>query len=253
MKIAMIASVVALAGAASASSATLYAWTWNAGDAGDYGVNDAAGTFESMSTSYDDASGVWTWDVTFSDQVTDGYTLAVSPGENPKGTPGELALIYFDNTAGGSPAVTVYGYNGQNSQLSWADGSPDAGIQAPDKIASTLGLGAGTILDASVVDAGGKRTFSLALDAAALDAHSPQWPGPGGDADWTGVGYGDEIGMWLHPVSWLHSDYASDGFLNDWSAETEGWFDGRRFGTVPTPGTAALMGLGGLVAARRRR
>lgn len=252
MKSAIIAGVVAIAGAGSASSATLYAWNWGVGDSGDYGVNNAGGTFDSMSSTYDDASGLWTWNVTFSDQVTDGYTLAVSPGENPKGTSGELALIYFDNT-GGSPVVTLYGYNGQNAQTSWADGSPLGGIQGPDKIASTIGLGSSLIVDASVADGAGTRTFSLTLDAAALGAHVPTWPGPGGVADWTGVEYGDEIGMWLHPVSWLHADYGIDGFLNSWSAETQGWFDGRRFKTVPTPGTAGLLALGGLVATRRRR
>lgn len=252
MKSAMMAGVVALAGAASGASATLYAWDWAPGDPGDYGVNDAAGEFLSMSTSYDDVSGVWRWDVTFADQITDGYTLAVSPGENPKGSSGELALLYFDNS-GASPVVTVYAYNGQNTQLSWADGSEASGIQAPDKIASSLGLGAGAILDASVVDGAGTRTFSVTMDAASIGSHSPLWPGPGGAGDWTGLEYGDELGVWLHPVTGLFADYGTDGFLNNWDAQAQGWFDGRRFSTVPAPGAAGLLALGGLVAGRRRR
>ncbi len=244
--------ILALAAAAVATgtttaSAQTYIFDWEAGDSP---VNNAGGEFKSVTGSYNATTNLFTWDITFNDQITDGYTLAVSPGPNPKGQSGELALIYFDGTNIAAPEVTVYAYNGQNTQLSWADGSDAAGIQSPDKIISSQGINSGDILSASVTDAGGMRTLSLEMDATNLQNHLPKWPG---GADWTGVEFGDKIGVWLHPTAWLHTEYGVDGFLNAWSPETQGWLDGANFHTVPAPaGSLALGGLG-LLAARRRR
>lgn len=244
-------AVVGAAAAASAASATTYSFDWNAGDTP---VNNAGGQFESIRSSYNDATQKFTWELAFADQVTDGFTLAVSPGPNPKGHAGELALVYFDAQNTAAPVVTVYAYNGENAQTSWADGSPLPGTQGPDKIASSIGLGAASILSAVVSDAGGGRTFSFEIDAAAINAHSPRWPGPGGDAEWTGLEYGPSIGLWLHPVVGLSADYGTDGFLNTWYIQGQGWLDEQNLTTrVPAPAGTAMLGLAGLACCRRRR
>lgn len=240
-------AIAALTTGTTTAAAQTYVFDWEAGDSG---VNNAGGEFQSVNGSFNATTNRFTWDITFNDQITDGYTLAVSPGPNPKGTSGELALIYFDATNLAAPDVTVYAYNGENTQLSWADGSNAAGIQSPDKIISSQGLNSGDILNASVTDAGGMRTLSLEMDATNLQSHLPKWPSA---ADWTGVEFGDLIGVWLHPTASLTTEYGSDGFLNNWFAESEGWLDGSNFHTVPAPaGSLALGGLG-LLAARRRR
>ncbi len=248
MKTAILAlAAAALAAGTTTANAQTYVFNWETGDSP---VNNAGGEFKSITGSYNASSKLFTWDITFNDQITDGYTLAVSPGPNPKGQSGELALIYFDATNIATPEVTVYAYNGQNTQLSWADGSHDPGIQSPDKIISSSGVNSGDILNASVTDDAGMRTLSLEMDATNLQSHLPKWPG---DADWTGVEFGGSIGVWLHPTAWLHTEYGVDGFLNAWEPETQGWLDGQYFETVPAPaGSLALGGLG-LLAARRRR
>ncbi|GJM18970.1 MAG: hypothetical protein DHS20C14_11830 [Phycisphaeraceae bacterium] len=253
MKTTMIALAAAgLAVGTSSASATVYSWDWAQGDGG-AGINNVAGTFKAISGSYDDVAETFTWDVTFDDQITDGYTLAVSPGPDPKGHAGELALIYFDASTLASPDVTVYSYNGENTQLSWADGSPAPGIQSPDKIASSLGINSADIVNASVSDAGGDRTFSLTLDTTNLSAHLPKHPGPGGASEWTGVEFGDALGVWLHPVKGLNTAYGVDGFLNGWNSKKQGWFDAGGFETVPAPASSLALAGMGLVACRRRR
>ncbi|MEQ8770148.1 MAG: hypothetical protein RIB60_06530 [Phycisphaerales bacterium] len=248
MKTAILAiTAAAFAAGTTTASAQTYIFEWEAGDTA---VNNAGGEFQSVTGSYNATTNLFTWDITFADQITDGYTLAVSPGDNPKGTSGELALIYFDASNIATPEVTVYAYNGQNTQLSWADGSDAPGVQSPDKIVSSSGINSADILSATVTDGGGMRTLSLEMDATNIQNHLPKWPG---SADWTGLGFADSIGVWLHPTAGLTTEYGVDGFLNNWTPGREGWLDGSNFHTVPAPaGSLALGGLG-LAAARRRR
>ena len=115
MKVAPVI-VMALAGSALAAP---YEWNF-AGEA----HNNVAGTITSAKMKFNSNTQVFSWDVTFGDGVakgTDGYTLAVSTGPNPKGHAFELALIYFDATDMNSVAVSVYRYNGENNASSFSN------------------------------------------------------------------------------------------------------------------------------------
>lgn len=251
-------TITALLGAAmlsSAANADIYSWDWSASVNGTSGLNMNGGQFQSIHAEYNNVSERFLWSVTFADQITDGYTLAVNDGPNPKGHAGELGLIYFD-ASNGVPVVTVYAYNGVNSQNSYADGSPAGGIQAPDMILASDGVtNHSSIMQASVVDdmMTGTRTMTLELDATIINNHMPANPGPEGPSEWTGVQFAELLGLWMHPVTNLNADYDGEMALTQWSG-TQGWFDGSNFTTsVPTPGSVALLGLGGLVMSRRRR
>ncbi|MFG0327519.1 MAG: hypothetical protein ACF8SC_09675 [Phycisphaerales bacterium JB037] len=244
MKLKMMAAGVALAaGLATTATADEFFWEWNVGDTG---VNNNGGAIEYIKALYNEDNHRFVWDVTFSNQITEGYTLAVSPGPNPKGISGELALIYFD-ASGVSPIVSVYGYNGVNALTSYKDGQPQSGDQTPDRVATSI-VDFPFVNEATVTDFDGKRRLRLALNASVVQNHIP----PMNPGDWTGLAFGDQIGVWFHPVKNLSTTYGQDGFLASWSGN-DGWLDGSGFRTTPTPGALALLGLGGLCATRRKR
>ena len=129
---ALVAGALACA-VAGGASATTYVF-----DSTSVAQNPSAGFIERITTTYTPSNNAFTWSVTFADQLTTGYTLAVSPGPNPKNNPGQLALIYFDASDTSDVAVSAYGYNGLNALNSFVDGNGAvAGVQAPDFIVGT--------------------------------------------------------------------------------------------------------------------
>ncbi|HLP83438.1 MAG TPA: VPLPA-CTERM sorting domain-containing protein [Phycisphaerales bacterium] len=247
-------SLAAIALSSSVGLAATYQFNWTAGQ---NIVNNSAGTFDSITATYDSSTQRFVWDVVFSNQITQGYTLAVNNGPNPKGIAGELALIHFDaSTSLNSPKVTVYAYNGQNVINSWSDGNANVnGNQTPDLIKSANDTS--WINSATVTDAAGKRRFLLDVNVATINGHNPLYPG--GAGDWTGVQFDQMIGLWFHTFKGLSTGYGSNGQLTGWNFNTQGWFDGSNIQTVqivPLP-AAAWTGLAGLacvgVIARKRR
>lgn len=242
-----VAAAFAVVGVAQAE---VRVWDWAAGDSG---VSNNGGVFESIHAEYNTSNERLMWAITFSNQVTDGYTLALNDGPNPKGHAGELGLVYFDATDISNVRVTTYAYNGQNTQLSYVDGSPAVGTQAPDVVFAS---GAGrdrhpSVIQATAQDAGGKRVLTLEMDASFVNDHVPTYPGPGGVDDWFGIGFGEKLGVWLHPVKNLSTAYNDDGSLSHWGG-SQGWLDGSNFDTVPTPGALAILAVGGGLVSRRR-
>lgn len=243
----VLAVVCGLATAAPALAGdTAFMWQWERGDTGN---SDRGGRIESVTARFDSATNIFNWNVVFSNQVTDGFTLAVSPGPNPKGDAGELALLYFDAT-GTDVVVNAHGYNGHNSATSYRDGSPERGNQAPERIATSLEEG-DWVRDASVSDANGKREFNLEIDASVIQGFA----GRGDDDDWTGVAFAERIGVWFHPFRNLTTSYDSNGYLNNWGGRT-GWLDTNNLQATPVPMPApsliAAVGLGAIASRRRR-
>lgn len=254
MKITTIATICA-GTIATAANADIYQWDWSADVDGTSGLNMNGGEFESIHAQFDNVTNRFLWQVTFADQITDGYTLAVNNGPNPKGHAGELALIYFD-ASNPDVRVTGYAYNGFNGFSSYYDGSPAGGVQAPDMLLASNLLGNdSSIMQASVQDIGSKRVMTLEMDASAVNTHSPAYPGPEGLGEWTGLAFDDLLGLWMHPMRGLDTSYEQDGGLSELSYAGQGWFDGNNFGTtvVPAPGAMAILGLGGILAGARRR
>ena len=247
--------IAALGAACAIASADVYTWSWQPGDPGG-GYNNAGGTFKSVDASFNAGTGRLTWDIAFNNQITDGFTLALNDGPNPKGHAGELALIYFDATDAANVRVTSYAYNGLNTQTSYRDGSPLSGTQDADVIfgVSPLEGFAPSVLHASVTDSASTRRMRLVLDTAAINGHTPQYPGAMGVSEWHGIGFDTGLGVWLHPVTSLRTEYGEDGALSYWSGR-QGWLDGANFtAQVPAPGVAAIGFVGlGLAGGRRRR
>lgn len=252
------------------AQADLYDWTWDRPDQ-DYidahtvgpnrytipngEVNDSAGIISSLSASYDSFSRIFSWSATFAGQPdgsgyhrTNGFWLAVSPGPMPNGTgQGQLAQIFFDGS-GDDPALTGYAYNGLGNGTSFFDGSHDDGIQPPDPIFSSFN-DPGMILDIfNTENPDGSITLGFEIDAALVQDHSPAYPGSG---PWTGVSFGELIGVWTHPFTRLQTSY-EDGYLTDFTFARHGWWDAADQ-EVPAPAPLALIAAGLLAGSRRRR
>jgi len=262
LRMAAIAAALVPAGFAAATPME-YSFTRSAA-----GTNNNAGTFESVSGSFNEATNRFTWSITFSNQVTEGFSLAVNPGGNPKGHGGEMALLYF--SWGGASETDVqlsaYAYNGLNSQSSYLDGDRNvAGNQTPDFIFGTeTSLESPSWLeDARVVDTiDGKRTMSFSMDATAIQNHVPLYPDNEDNPteEWSGVAFGSQVGFWLHTFKGgSGATYGDDGLLDAWSWASQGWWDTASIPTqaqvVPLPpaAIAGILGLAGAGVLRRRR
>lgn len=252
-------ALIATIASAKSASASLHIWDWTPAstDGSNLGYSDEGGRINSIHAEFDTNTKTLQWLVNFgnvpghSSWDTDGFTLALNNGPNPKGHAGELALIYFD-ASHSSPILTAYGYNGQNSISTYYDGSERSGNQFPDLIGGTRS--SSPWVDNLIVrtESDGSRTLGFEIDASSIIGHSPMHPGPGGIADWFGTGFDDGLGIWMHPFAELDTSYTG-GYLSSWSAKKEGWLDGSNFTTVPEPGTIALLGIGAVTLIRKRR
>lgn len=234
-----VLAVVALCAAAGSSSAAVFQWNNNGA-----GQNNAGGTVSSIATTFNTASKVFTWDVTYSDgktKDTDGFWLVVSSGANPKGHAYELGIIYFDASNINSTNVTVYRYNGQNADNSYTNPG--------QLLASSRNPMDTQILSHSASEVGNARSFSLSIDTTQINSlfGPPTYP------DWAGIEFGPKIGVWFHSVTGLSTGYNSAGGLTKFSYGNSGWIDNNDQTTIPTSGTMALAGVGLIAAARRRR
>lgn len=234
-------SVLAIAlGAGSSCAYAGPTFQWNAVG----NQNNSAGT-PNIHASYNTNTDQFTWNVSYSNGAakdTDGFWLVVGPGPNPKGHAYEYAIIYFDASTINSPVVSVYRYNGQNADTSY--NTPG------DLLASSL-IPSSTNIVASASQSHGARTFNLTLDATAINARYAGASHP----DWKGIQFGDHIGVWMHTVSGLETDYGSRSRrLRSFKYCSEGWLDLTNSTTTRIPAPAALASLGlGLIAAGRRR
>jgi hypothetical protein len=234
------------------------------GNGTQYQRNDSGGTLEQLNTSYDPTSHRLTFDTLFTGStsggplITSGFWLVLDGGTSPKGHSGELAIFYFDASTLSAPKITAYGYNGANASTSWQDGNIDAsGNQTPDLIKGIYDTSWINTLRAENVTIGGTQYRHLSFDVDATDiiAHNPLYPVVG---PWVGTGFGSQVGIWLHPVDVFTAAYESSGSnrhgkITSLTTQTEGWLDATNFNTVPAPASCALLGLGALCAARRRR
>ncbi|MEQ1823329.1 MAG: PEP-CTERM sorting domain-containing protein [Fimbriimonadaceae bacterium] len=234
-----------------AANAQVKLWNWNG-----QGANNGGGTINAITASFNTVTNRLTWRANFGNvpgtsAKTDGFHLVLSPGANPKGHAGELAILYFDAT-GGSPKLTAYNYNGFNGNSSYYDGSPQSGNQTPDRIKSSVAsldwVNSLTVTN----EANGTRTLGFDIDATALNIHNPLYPG---NSPWTGAAFGDKLGVWFHTYSGLNTTYSNNGYLSSLSRQCEGWLDlnDQTTQSVPEPASMAALGLGIAAVLRRRK
>jgi hypothetical protein len=247
-------AAVAAGFAASATHAGFWRYTYS---------NPTNTWYSSIRAEFDPDSSRFLWEFTAGSNVN-GYWLVVSPGPNPKGHAGELAVLYLDarglatNTSI-TPKLTIFNYNGLNGILSYMDGSQAPGVQIPDRIFSSLNPDtAGTIMQLSAADTAGQRRFTVELDASIIQNHMPMYPSLD---DWTGVAFGNKLGAWFHPAAGLVTSYGENpdspdfNYLTSFSYTGQAAFDTTNLNTqwVPAPGSLALLATAALLGLRSRR
>ena len=271
-RLAAAAGVVAL----SSFSAQAVVFDWNytknqPGNGSQYERNDTGGTVESINSSFNSANNRMTFDVLFSGAnntasplVTNGFWLVVDNGPNPKTHTGELAIFYFDASrvfAGTAslPTLTVYEYNGANANTSWRDGNGDGTTDGGDLIkgayeASSF-INSATATTQTIASQTYRR-LQFDINTSDILSHIPLFTTAG--QSWVGTGFDSHLGIWFHPAQIFNASYETAGgghrgAITALSTSSEGWLDGANFTTTPAPSSVALLGLGGLLAARRRR
>jgi len=208
--------------------------------------SNAGGQINSVSARQNLDGSEFTWSANFSanpsGKKTNGFWLVVSPGPNPKGHAGELAIFYLD-ASNPTPTLTAYAYNGVNGDNSW--------ITPADKILSSKNAADASSIYSltSVNEANGSRTLGFSINPTKVNNHIPTNPG---STPWTGSWWNQKIGIWFHPVVDLKTSYNQDGYLTKWQFGSEGWYDAENVPTVPEPATFAVMGLGVAAMIRRR-
>ncbi|MEM9122293.1 MAG: PEP-CTERM sorting domain-containing protein [Pseudomonadota bacterium] len=200
------------------------------------GGSEGAGDISSFYTAYDSVNETLSLNFTVqpagTNPLADSFWIATSPGPNPKGQLQELALVYGDTTSGD---VWVYEYNGFNGNTSFAN--PGNLLAYFDNALSTVNTTSG-------------RTISFdALDMSAVQSFYT-------DPDWTGVAFGEDIGIWFHPSFTAGSIIGDAGGIEAYEIVSQSWYDtANRTTDVPEPAPLALIAFAsaGLIALRRRQ
>lgn len=212
--------------------------TFKTAPGGYVGINNAVGKIQNLSSSFDTQSNVLSWSAKFGSSGSnkvDSFWLVLSPGPNPKGNHHELAIFYFDASQS-LPTLTAYAYNGQNAETSY--------ITPNDRINSSK-VDSSWIKSLTVQDGSdGSRTLGFRVDATAINNHK--------SGGWTGAQYGNNMGIWFHPMTQTTSSY-KDGYLTDYKHGLGGYVDAADVQTVPEPATMAVIGLGLAFCARRKK
>lgn len=165
------------------------------------------------------------WKIVFlpavgTNKLPDGLNLLLNTGFRPKGRQGEMAHLFFDATNLSAPKLTVYAYNGTNTDSSWQ--FSDMNLTKPaDPILSSL-VRTDWINELTVIDAPGQRTFIIDIDTLEINNHVPITPG---SQAWRGVAFGLSIGIWSHPLSGSSATYGANGFLTQKGSGINGFVD----------------------------
>ena len=212
------------------ASAATYEYEINNGTFG----GSPGGTFDKLYSNFNDSTNVLTWELTngtLGADAVDGFWLVLNDGPNPKSSNvNELAILYADFT---SNTLLAYAYNGQNN----ANSINTPGILIGD-------------YSSSIIDSGNTIGFSFDVSAINSFTHGSITP-----ADWKGMQYDEDIGVWFHAsVGTSITGNPMDGY--DFNFAKQGWYDtsNQQTSVVPIPPALALFApaLFGFMASRKK-
>lgn len=239
---AVLALIVA-AGVSASASATTYKYSYNRNGGAAVGPT-AAGIIDTINSTYDTTTKRFTWDVGIGDAVpknTNGYWLTVSNGPVPRANKRQYVIIFFDARTS-TPRVSLFGYN--ESNFSGNTITPTQSNYITDSA-----VPGETRIQSQIVTSGNSKTFKLTIDAATINTFFS-------NPEWEGIQFGPNIGTWFHNTIGTNVVYNSTTKrLTSFSFSNWGFWDYSNLPTtvIPAPSSVALLGLGGLMAARRRR
>lgn len=248
--VAKITLGTALFALASLSQAALFQYSTNNPGSG----NTSAGVLTSIDTTWNSTLDTFSWTHEIADVspgvASDGFWLVVSDGPNPKTRAGEYGIFYGDANAN---RVSAYEYSGENNANSW--NSPGI-FQASYQLTTTRN------------SADNGTLFSFSFDGSTIvddyqgnctqaSGNCNSGPNVWNESMWDYVGFGEQIGYWLHPALGTEFSYDGTGGITDFQFEQQGWYDRMNLATaanVSEPTTLSLLALAlGFSFMRRRK
>lgn len=198
-----------------------------------------AGLTTLIESSFNPTTQRFFWRITFAPapgtgKLPDGLNLVVNTGFRPKLRQAEMAILFLDATSPADPKLTVYAFNGANTDTSWEKGSYFE-MGPADRILSSL-VRTDWIYELKVQDSPGQRIFTIDIKTNEINAHKPLFIG---QQPWIGISYGLNIGIWSHTISGSTATYGPDGFLKSKSSGTSGYVDVER---TQTGGCDGIVG-----------
>jgi len=243
MKTQACLAFTALAIALTGAPATAATFSYDITDANTW--KEKAGDLTELTTTFNDTTNAFTWSSTFSknatDTLPDGGWLVVNNGPEPSASKTETIIFYMD---GLNNQVSAYDYDGSQKGQTW-------------KTSDLLGTEA-----LEVTDSGDDRTLSFSWDLSNIHSQTDTY-----GEDWTGAAFGDTVGIWLHGVGGLETEYAADGSLSnfkyagaqktafDIKSQTTALLsdDSNNTKDIPEPGMVMALGMTAAAAAFTKR
>ncbi|MFW5426576.1 MAG: VPLPA-CTERM sorting domain-containing protein [Methylophagaceae bacterium] len=192
----------------------------------------AGGTFDSISSSYNQTTNQLDWAITNGQMAAgavDGFWLVLSSGPNPKSSDKQLAIVYADFN---SNTLLAYTYNGLNNANS---------ITSPGVLIGDFSAG--------IINSG--NTVGFSIDVSSINSFYDTNVEP----DWEGMQYGENIGVWFHTtVGTSITGNAQSGY--NFGYRRQAWYDTNMENTTVVPVPAALFlfapALAGFATMRRK-
>ena len=138
---------------------------------------------------------------------------------------GGTVTFVLDATSANSPILNVFAGNGldNSTATSFRDGSRAFGIQAPDRILTSLNPTdvrendiRVEVNDGTTTAGVAYREFVIELDGTSLQEHVPLYPGNLSDgATWRGIAFSSELDACFNAIGRASTSYNAEGFLED--------------------------------------
>lgn len=195
-----------------------------------------AGDIKNVTTSYDASNEIFSWAYTIgrdnAGNLSDGFWLVVTDGENPKGDMNEYAILYGDVSGN---RVSAYEYSGLNNANSYI--TPGNLLDSFTGIISSSDDDKGT---ANLND--DTRTIGFSIDVSDINDGNEDT----NEGIWEGTQFGEKIGIWFHPSSSSTFTYSSEtGNLTSYGYNRQGYYDtgNQTTTTVPEPDLLLLLAI----------